>query len=77
MTETLTLWYEDFLADETGELKKLYTWITGTEEGFELPKKIDGEVPVKNTPLDLKQVVTNIEDLKDYIKQNTNFQWYE
>jgi hypothetical protein len=74
---TLPVWYEDFLADHVEQLQRVYTWIVGTDEGFILPTNIEGAVPVKNTPLDLAQVVTNLDELKTWVTTQTDFTWYE
>jgi LPS sulfotransferase NodH len=75
---SLEVWYEDFLADHVEQLRRVYRWIVGTDEGFVVPvNNIEGAVPVKNTPLDLAQVVTNFDELKAWVTAHTDFTWYD
>lgn len=74
---SLEVWYEDFLADHVEQLRRVYQWIVGTDAGFVVPSNIEGAVPVKNTPLDLAQVVTNFDELKAWVAAHTDFTWYD
>lgn len=75
---SLAVWYEDFLEDHVAQLRRVYRWIVGSEEGFVVPSNdLEGAVPVKNTPLDLASVVTNLDDLRTWVAANTNFTWYD
>ena len=76
--EVLDIYYEDMLEDVEKVMKQVFTWITGSIEGYrEKEQKGDVPVPVKNTSNNLRDHVVNYEEVRDFVTNNTEYTWIE
>jgi len=75
--QTLNIYYEDLLEDTNKVMRQIFSWITGAEDGFVEPRQVAGEVPIKNTPNELEKVVTNLDEVKEYVTTHTDFKFYD
>lgn len=76
--EVLDIYYEDMLEDVEGVMKRVVTWITGSEDHYKnVEQKKDVPVPVKNTSNDLRDHVSNYEEVREFVQNHTDYTWIE